>query len=268
MAYSKLQHLLLPLLLAVTLSPLPASAKDRTLTIANTCTYTLWMAYFTVSSGPWPQPDQVTGWEAPSGTVVTMTVQETWGGRVWARTNCDFTSDLPDYQQCETGGCVGGLECDTSSGTGVPPRTPSLIQPSEAVLPSPRLMPLFLSQVDGFNVPLAITNSASCPLSNCPFDLLLNCPSDLQKKNDAGTVIGCYTDCGATVSNKDEYCCAGAYNLPSTCPSSSEVLFPDHRVPSIVSFRITSGTALFTCTDEVDYTITFCPSDNLYDDSA
>lgn len=46
----------------------------------------------------------------------------------------------------------------------------------------------------------AITNSADCPLSNCPFDLRLNCPPELQKKNAAGDVIGCMTDCGATVS--------------------------------------------------------------------
>lgn len=32
------------------------------------------------------------------------------------RTGCDFTKDVPDYQQCDTGGCNGGLECDPDTG--------------------------------------------------------------------------------------------------------------------------------------------------------
>lgn len=40
----------------------------------------------------------------------------------WSRTGCDFSdSSIPGALQCETGACNGGLECDTSSGTGVPP---------------------------------------------------------------------------------------------------------------------------------------------------
>lgn len=35
----------------------------------------------------------------------------------------DFTSDKPEYEQCETGGCVGGLECSREAGTGVIPVT-------------------------------------------------------------------------------------------------------------------------------------------------
>ncbi|ORY88779.1 thaumatin [Leucosporidium creatinivorum] len=278
------------LFLAVALLPTSTVAKTRTLKIVNSCKEKLWMAYYT-SVGP--APSHVTGWEAPSGTSEDLIVEESWGGRVWARTGCDFTSDLPDYEQCETGGCVGGLECGKGDegGTGRLPvtlaefnlqtetdhydssngsRTPSLIQPSEAVLPSPRLMPLFLSQVDGFNVPMAITNSADCPLSNCPFDLRLNCPPELQKKGADGSVVGCMTDCGAT--EKPEYCCAGAYDKPETCPSAN---IPNYRwwkdncpIAYAFAYDEASGTALFTCSKQVDYTITFCPSDDLYDDTA
>lgn len=53
------------------------------------------------------------------------------------------------------------------------------------------------SNVDGFNIPMAVTNDADCPLSNCPYDLRKTCPDKLQYKNDAGEVVGCLTDCGA-----------------------------------------------------------------------
>lgn len=69
------------------------------------------------------------------------------------------------------------------------------------------------SNVDGFNIPMAVTNSADCPLSNCPYDLREACPDDLQWKNDKGDVVGCLTDCGAHQDNQ-EYCCFGAHELP------------------------------------------------------
>lgn len=50
-----------------------ALAKTRKITVTNTCTYTLWMAYFT-SVGP--QPAQKTGWEAAAGSTLTFEVEE------------------------------------------------------------------------------------------------------------------------------------------------------------------------------------------------
>lgn len=65
---------------------------------------------------------------------------------------------------------------------------------------------------------VAPASTADCPLSNCPFDLNLNCPDSLKYKNAAGDTVGCLTDCGATEDPR--YCCAGAYDVPETCPAS------------------------------------------------
>ncbi|GAA5840328.1 hypothetical protein JCM5353_002785 [Sporobolomyces roseus] len=97
-----------------------AYAKNRVITVVNNCDYTVWPAIFK-SVGPMPK--QKTGWEAKPGSKVGFEVEESWGGRVWGRTGCDFTKDVPDYQMCETGGCNGGLECDPDTGTGVLPVT-------------------------------------------------------------------------------------------------------------------------------------------------
>lgn len=93
-----------------------AEAANRKMTVTNTCPYTLWMAYFTVklafffwrtasvrdadqrmhtrTQSVGPQPSQKTGWESPSGTTLTFEVEESWGGRIWARTNCGQSSSL------------------------------------------------------------------------------------------------------------------------------------------------------------------------------
>ncbi|GAA6008576.1 hypothetical protein JCM10207_007164 [Rhodosporidiobolus poonsookiae] len=246
------------LLLLLTRSDL-ALAKNRKITVANKCDYTIWPGLFT-SVGP--KPSQATGWEAAAGSSIEFEVEETWGGRIWPRTNCDFTSDQPDYAQCETGGCKGGLECDPDAGTGVLPCTLAFnIQENVDNYDT--------SNVD--NVPLAITNSASCPLSNCPYDLNTICPDELQYKNDAGEVVGCLTDCGADGSN-EEYCCSGAHSTPATCPSSA---IPNYGwwkkncpIAYAYAYDESSETALFTCTDRVDYTITFCPTSDLFSTTA
>ena len=53
---------------------------------------------------------------------MTIVVPENWtSGRLWGRTGCNFNNNLPGPQQCETGGCNGGLQCASVGGTGVPP---------------------------------------------------------------------------------------------------------------------------------------------------
>ncbi|BGP14802.1 hypothetical protein JCM10213v2_002757 [Rhodosporidiobolus nylandii] len=237
-------------------------AKNRKITVANDCDYTIWPALFT-SVGP--KPDQITGWEAAAGTKVEFEVQESWGGRIWGRTGCDFTQDVPDYQMCDTGGCKGGLEFNIQEE----------VDHYDA------------SNVDGirgFNIPYAITNSADCPLANCPYNLLETCPDELQKKNDAGEVVGCLTDCGAFGDN-EEYCCSGAHSLPENLSQTTSVDLCQHYgegsrrqvlpwwkrncpIAYAYAYDESSGTALFTCTDRVDWTITFCPGPDLYSTTA
>jgi hypothetical protein len=66
-------------------------------------------------------PDYTTGWEAGAYTAVSFSVPDNWtAGRIWARRDCDFSSN-PGPNSCLDGGCNGGLVCDPHTGTGVPP---------------------------------------------------------------------------------------------------------------------------------------------------
>lgn len=66
-------------------------------------------------------PDYTTGWEAAEYTAVSFTVPDNWtAGRIWARRDCDFSTN-PGPNSCLDGGCNGGLVCDPHTGTGVPP---------------------------------------------------------------------------------------------------------------------------------------------------
>ncbi|BGP06868.1 hypothetical protein JCM10049v2_002696 [Rhodotorula toruloides] len=245
---------LVTLLLAV-----GVGAKDREITVTNTCTYTIWAGLLT-SVGP--KPSQPTGWEMPAGSTISFTVQETWGGRVWPRTGCDFSdSSKPDYAQCASGGCKGGLLCTES---GVPPCTLAEFNLQENV------DNYDLSLVDGYNVPIAITNSADCSLANCPYDLLSSCSSEQQLKDDKGKVVACKTDCAVHPEN-EQYCCSGAHSKPEQCPASG---IPHYKwwkdscpYSYVYAYDESSGTALFTCEKRVDYVITFCPDSSLYQTS-
>lgn len=62
-------------------------------------------------------PSQPTGWEQASGATVTFTVPYNWtAGRIWGRTECNFSTN-PGPNSCATGGCNGGFLCDASTGT-------------------------------------------------------------------------------------------------------------------------------------------------------
>ncbi|KAG0667519.1 hypothetical protein C6P46_000052 [Rhodotorula mucilaginosa] len=237
---------------------LVVNAKKRKMTVANSCPYTVWPGLFT-SVGPKPV-NTPTGWEAPPGTSWTFEVEESWGGRIWPRTDCDFTTDKPGALQCATGACNGGLECDPNTGTGVPPCSLAEFNLQEEV------DHYDASNVDGFSIPIAISSNGDCPLANCPYDLLPKCPDSLKKKDESGKVIGCNTDCGANPQN-EEYCCFGAHDTLATCPASG---IPNHdfwlkACPISYVYAYGDALALFTCTKRVDWTITFCPGPGSFD---
>ncbi|BGP46892.1 hypothetical protein JCM10450v2_002743 [Rhodotorula kratochvilovae] len=220
--------------------------KDRKITVKNQCTFTVWPALFT-SVGP--RPTQETGWEAAPGS-----------------TGCDFSDkSKPEYEQCETGGCIGGLKCDPAAGTGVLPVTLAEFNIQTDV------DHYDTSNVDGYNVGLALTNSVGCPLSNCPYNLLASCPEELQDKNAKGEVVGCLTACGKWQTN-EEYCCSGAHSTPDVCPSSGVKYYSWWKEACPIAYAYaydeSSGTALFTCTKQADWTITFCPDASLFETTA
>ncbi|KAJ7823306.1 thaumatin-like protein [Mycena olivaceomarginata] len=235
---------------------------DRTMTVYNACPFTVWPALFTSSGG---RPSQATGWAAPSFTKVSFNVPRDWEGRVWGRRNCDFSKN-PGPSSCLVGGCNGGLECDTKTGTGVPPATLAEFKFNGAGNKD------FydVSLVDGYNLPMRIDNNVGCGIPSCPVDLGPNCPDGQKGPFDpSGFPVGCKSACTVDALNgragDSPNCCSGSHNTPATCPASGVTnyrYFKDNcRDAYAFAYDEPSGTALWTCPSDrnAEYTITFCP---------
>ncbi|TFY62561.1 hypothetical protein EVJ58_g3778 [Rhodofomes roseus] len=187
---------------------------------------------------------------------------------IWpaGRRDCDFTVSNP-ATQCADGGCNGGLECSTDGGTGVPPATLA-----EFTLGGLTGDPDYydVSLVDGYNLPVSITNNVNCSVADCPVDLGPDCPSALIGPYDStGFPVGCKSACEANLDGdqtNSPNCCSGDYDTPATCPSSGVQYysyFKDNCPNSYCyAYDESSGTALWECDSSLaaDYTVTFCPS--------
>lgn len=142
--------------------------------------------------------------------------------------------------------------------------------------------------MDGYNLPMRISNNKGCPVAECAVDLGPDCPAPLKGPFDStGFPVGCKSACVANVGGNQGMqcfissrhifvykrlflgnspnCCTGSHNLPQTCPPSG-VAYYDYfksRCPRsyVYAYDESSGTALWTCpsTLRADYTLTFCP---------
>ncbi|XP_006455284.1 hypothetical protein AGABI2DRAFT_194914 [Agaricus bisporus var. bisporus H97] len=242
-----------------------SSVAARTFTVYNGCPFTVWPAIFTDLNVGSAVPDHVTGWEAPAFTAVSFFVPDNWtAGRMWARRNCNFSSN-PGPNSCLTGGCNGGLVCDHRTGTGVPPATVA-----EWTLGAAGGLDWYdVSLVDGYNLPMRIDNNVGCPVPSCPVDLGPDCPAQLKGPFDSsGFPVGCKSACVANLDGNptdSANCCSGSHSTPQTCPASG-VAFYDYfksrcRNSYVYAYDESSGTALFNCPSSrrADYTLTFCP---------
>ncbi|RDX52361.1 Osmotin, thaumatin-like protein [Lentinus brumalis] len=248
------------LLLAYT----PEGVQGRTFTVVNACPFTIWPAMYTDLAAGTAVPDFPTGWEAPPWTSVTIAVPDNWkAGRIWGRRDCDFT--ITTGPTCLDGWCIGGLLCDPTTGTGVPPATVA-----EWTLQGDGNRDFYdVSLVDGYNLPMAITNTANCPVADCAVDLGPNCPAPIQGPFDStGYPVGCKSACFANLDgnpNNSPNCCSGSFGTAAACPPSG-VQYYDYfkgNCPNAYAYAFdeSSGSALWTCDSglNADYTLTFCP---------
>ncbi|KZT58444.1 thaumatin-like protein [Calocera cornea HHB12733] len=240
---------------------LAAPAYARTFTVYNGCPFTVWPAMFTGDTAN-GVPSYTTGWEADAYTAVSFDVPDTWtAGRIWARRDCTFDGSTSP-NTCLDGGCNGGLVCDPTTGTGVPPATLA-----EFTLSPTGQDNYDVSLVDGYNLPLSITNTVGCPEPGCFVDLGPNCPAPYQGPYDStGFPVGCQSACNVDPDpSNSPACCSGQYDTPATCPSSGDPTYSYFKsnCPNTYAYAYdeSSGTALWTCpgTSAADYTITFCP---------
>ncbi|KAG9016684.1 hypothetical protein FRB90_002514 [Tulasnella sp. 427] len=251
------------LTIAAALGFASAVSAARTFTVYNACPFTIWPAVFTDLNVGSATPSVATGWEAPAYSSKTFSVPDNWkAGRIWARRNCNFATN-PGPNSCLDGGCNGGLQCDPHTGTGVPPATLA-----EFTLGAADGNDWYdVSLVDGYNLPVRITNTAGCHLADCPVDLGPNCPSKLKGPFDSsGFPVGCKSDCLVDPNpGNSPSCCSGSHNTAATCPKSGvpNYNYFKSNCPNsyVYAYDESSGTALWTCpaSKKPNYTITFCP---------
>ncbi|KAI9056419.1 Osmotin thaumatin-like protein [Trametes sanguinea] len=242
-----------------------ANAAARTFTVYNNCPFTIWPAIFTDLNVGTATPSQPTGWEQGAYQSVSFYVPNNWAaGRIWARRDCDFSTN-PGPNSCLDGGCNGGLVCDPHTGTGVPPATLAEFTLSPDASGSDWYD---VSLVDGYNLPVRISNNKGCGVADCPVDLGPNCPAPLKGPFDStGFPVGCRSACEAGLGDpvNNPNCCTGTHNTAATCPPSGVEYYSYFKsnCPNsyVYAYDESSGTALWTCagSNQADYTITFCP---------
>ncbi|KAF8909632.1 thaumatin-like protein [Gymnopilus junonius] len=212
-------------------------------------------------------PNYPTGWEAAPMSKYSFPVPSNWkSGRIWARRDCDFSTN-PGPNSCLDGGCNGGLLCDPHTGTGVPPATVA-----EWTLQGDGNLDYYdgVSLVDGYNLPARIYNNQGCPVADCAVDLASNClPAPLKGPfTSTGSSVGCKSACDANLDGdpaNSANCCSGSHNTPATCPASGVQFYSYFKgnCPNAYAYAFdeSSGTALWTCNSSLnaDYTLTFCP---------
>ncbi|KAJ7210070.1 thaumatin [Mycena pura] len=254
-------------ILPLSLAMVSGVVADRFITVLNDCPFVIWPAFFTASGA---QPVQPSGWEAQPNSDVTFATADNWSGRIWGRRNCDFSTN-PGPNSCLDGGCIGGLVCNATTGTGVPPATLATIDFSATSQDV-----YTVSVVDGYNLPMAVITNAgnTCSIASCPVDLATSCPLALAGPFDSdGVPVGCKSAClvDALAGNagNSSNCCTGSFNSEASCPSSGVEHYSYFKTNCPNSFAYafdeSSGTAIHQCPKsvsfetDVEYLVTFCP---------
>ncbi|GMN58891.1 hypothetical protein TIFTF001_027990 [Ficus carica] len=242
MAFTPIAPVLRSLFIIIIMaSGLALSESAKIFTVVNYCKETIWPA---ITNG-----ENFTGggFALKQGESAVYTAPPGWHGRIWGRTGCNF--DKNGNGKCETGSCGTLLNC-TSPGS--PPT--SIAEFTLGVTDF-----YDVSLVDGFNLPIVVNPSngkGNCSTVGCDGDLRLNCPPELQAKDD-GKVIACRSACD--VFDTDEYCCRGMFGNPVTCLPTNYSRSFKQFCPAAYSFAYDDPTSIVTCTG-ADYTVSFCGS--------
>jgi hypothetical protein len=182
-------------------NPPAAPAGRRSITVVNRTQQTVWAVV--TNSAAYPG-----GRKLQPGQSFSLTVGNSWGGRIWGRTGCATDA---------AGSCLTG-DCTTSCGG---PTTPTTL--GEFTFNAFDDLDFYdVSMVDGSNLPMYINishttsddplTSAGCYKGTCTSPIV--CPSAMQAKNGS-QVIGCKPPCAAF--GGDTYCCRGAWAGRTNC---------------------------------------------------
>ncbi|KAK2630889.1 hypothetical protein QOZ80_UnG0721020 [Eleusine coracana subsp. coracana] len=217
-------------------------------TFHNNCRETVWPATLTGAGHP---PFPTAGFALPPGASLSFpSVAPTWSGRMWGRSRC--TTSGAGVFSCASGDCGTRQVACNGAGGAAPPTL------AEFTLGGGKTDFYDVSNVDGFNLPVAIEPSGSgCRAASCPADINRACPPELAVRS-GGAVVGCRSACLAF--GTDEYCCRGRFGSPATCAPSRYARLFKEQCPQAYSYAYDDGTSTFTCNAVADYQVTFCPA--------
>lgn len=227
-----------------TVNPPAAPAGQRSIAIVNRTQQTMWAVV--TNTAVYPR-----GHKLAPGQSFSLTVGNSWGGRIWGRTGCSGDA---------SGKCLTG-DCTTTCGGPVTPTTLG-----EFTFNAFDGMDFYdVSMVDGSNLPMYINIShttgtdpvtgSGCYKGTCTSPV--NCPSAMQAKNGS-QVIGCKPPCAAF--GGDTYCCRGAWAgrdkcVPSKWPVDYTQVFKKAE-PYAYSYAF-DDSATMACKGGCYYRITF-----------
>jgi hypothetical protein len=222
--------------------PGPVGGGSGNMTVANHCGYTVWVGVQANAGDPLPASG---GFQLNAGTSYAFDTPFTngaWGGRVWGRTECTAAGT-----NCATGNC-GQTQCGGNGGA--PPATLA-----EFTIVQGGTTFYDVSLVDGYNLQMQVSGPG-CPTIGCTSDLNAICPSALQQRDGSGNVVACRSDCEQY--NTDADCCRSG---PAACQANPP---PDAHIfksacPQAYSYAYDDATSTFTCVNQTNYTVTFCP---------
>ncbi|XP_052134883.1 thaumatin-like protein 1b [Oryza glaberrima] len=255
---SRSSSLLAMVFVAVAVLARAQGERAATFTITNNCAYTVWPGLLSSAGSA---PLSTTGFALAPGASQAVPAPSGWSGRMWGRTLCAADGAGAKFS-CATGDCGSGdVQCN--GGGAAPPATLA-----EFTLDGSGGLDFFdVSLVDGYNLPMLITPSATsgsgkCAATGCVAELNGACPADLRvasASSASGPAVACRSACEAFGSA--EYCCSGAYGNPNTCRPSAYSEFFKAACPRAYSYAYDDSTSTFTCAaGATDYAITFCPA--------
>ncbi|CEP18145.1 hypothetical protein [Parasitella parasitica] len=214
------------------------SPNSKHINILNKCGHKLEIGYQT--------NDEPRGHIVPlqDGQTHTLTIQANWGGRIWARENCNVHS-------CD----IAGAENPASLAEF---KLSSILEDIDYY---------DVSFVDGYNYPIRIEpqiikgldqlvklDKRHCRPSECTS--LPTCPLDLQSLNGVGKFVACESACSKY--GDDKYCCTGAFNTAGTCTSNHYAQRIKAQCPEAYSYAFDDATSVYGC-KAAAYQVIFCP---------
>lgn len=211
-----------------------ADDSSITITVKNSCKNDLLVHQLENDK---PTSDQVRWMKA--GDERDYVVSSKWGGRFWARSECDSHAT----EDCNPG-------------------APASL--AEFLMQGSAQYDFYdVSFVDGYNLPIRIEPAQekegkgfSCGAPACA--RLPDCDPALQVKDSKGNVVGCNSACHAF--GTDEHCCLNGFNTPDKCKASHHAEPVKKTCPDVYSFAYDDQSSTFTCKSKA-YTVTFCPHD-------